>query len=224
MSKFIAIVLIFSWHFVLAQPRSYLSVSGGVGSFSNHDDGSLRNTYNPRGLGANVGLSFGRGKASGFGWEIGLVHRVVKYQFAGVLFDANRAVLDTNDAHNHYRFILLPLSLVYSHPLTKTLHISIKAGFYAGWKTYGAETLTSRLYPGMGYGFAQGSRFPTFDAFGGQAGLGLDYRLNPRVSFGIEGMLVQDASNLIHPSPPRIPIRFAYYNAKIILASLKYYL
>lgn len=220
----ILLVLSLITHFSSAQPRSYLSVTGGVGSYINHNDGSLLNTYNPRGLGTNVGLLFGRSKVSGFGWEIGLVHRVVRYQNAGILFDANRTVLDTNDAHSHYRFVILPLWLTYSQPIAKSLKIGVKLGVYAGWKTYGFEILTSRLYPGMGYGFAEGSRFPSIDTYGGQVGLALDYKLTPQFGIGLEGILVHDASTLTHPTRIKIPNEFSGYKGRIFHFLLKYYL
>jgi hypothetical protein len=214
-----------------AQPRPYLSVTGGAGSYINHNDGTLLNTYNPRGMGSNLGIAFGRTKPVGFGWEVGVTHRVVRYQNAGLLYDSTRAVLDSNDFHSHYRFALLLLWLTYSHPLSKTIQLGIKVGLYAGWKTYGSERQTSRLYPGAAYGFAAGSRFPKFDTFGGQAGVTVHYQFSPRVLMGVEGLLVKDASDLIHPKgslqpsrQPRIPTRFAGYGAQILQASLTYLL
>lgn len=213
----------------VAQPRPYLTVTGGAGYYTNHNDGTLLNTYNPRGIGSNAGIAFGRTKPKGFGWEIGVTHRVVRYQNAGLLYDSTRTVLDSSDFHSHYRFVLLPLWLTYTHPISKTIQLGIRVGVYAGWKTYGAEKQTSRLYPGAGYGFADGSRFPKFDAFGGQAGVSVSYQLNPRILLGIEGFLTKDASDLIYPKTSlqpsrqqRIPTQFAGYGAQILQASLTY--
>ncbi|GEM_PF-912566 len=210
---------------VVAQPRPYISVAGGVGYSSNRFDSAFSNVSNPVERGANLGIFYGRARKKGFGWETGINYRDVRYKETGVLYDSNRTVLDSNDIRSRYTFILVPVWLTYSQPLSKNIHLRAKVGLYTGWKTFGQEMLTSRLYPNViYYGFASGSRFPTVDAFGGQVGLDICYQLNRHLSVGMNGTLVRDASALIYPFPRKISTRFSDYRTSIVQFTLHYVL
>lgn len=221
------IVLILLYQFitcsVVAQPRAYISVAGGVGYSRNSFDSAFSNVSNPIERGPNLGIFYGRARRKGLGWETGVVYREVRYKETGVLYDSTKTVLDSNDILSRYTFILIPVWLTYSQPLSKKIYLRAKVGIYTGWKTFGQEKLTSRLYPNVNlYGFASGSRFPTMDTFGGQVGLDIGYQLNRHLSLGMNGTLVRDASALIHPFPRKIPTQFSDYLSSIVQFTLHY--
>jgi hypothetical protein len=203
----------FGWSVCSAQKNSYWDLQVGLGSYINSYDGKFANFHNPRGLGPEVVLLRGRDR-KGLGYEYGICYRHTASE--GLFFLSNQRIYNFQNAG----FILLPVFLTYSFrnlEPSRKLSLKVRTGVYAGWMLYGDDYL---LYQNgnrtlNGYN-ATPSRFPTFDAFGGQLGLKVEYAYKGHRKLYLEIRTILDASTLIYPRYVPFNISFANYQGRLI--------
>jgi hypothetical protein len=197
----------------LAQNKTYWDLQVGLGSYLNFPNSKYWNYHNPRGQGLEVSTLRGRDR-KGFGWETGITYRHTAHE--NVFFVQNQRIDNLVNAG----FFLIPAFLTYSvRNLEPTRRVSLKlrTGLYAGWRVYGDDyyvypngTRSINTYNGTP------SRFPTFEAFGGQLGLKVQYAYKEHINLYLEIRTIMDASGFLYPKYVPYNISFTDYTGRLI--------
>lgn len=199
----------------------YVGFSGGIGSYINDHDASLLNSFNPRRNGPELNLFLGKQRKR-LGWEAGVTYRDVRHFTLGKLYDPAKPTIDTVRKSDVTGFVVLPVYVTYRVGNPKWT-VGLRAGLYGGWKIYAKSELT--VPSGLKYMTpVDWTRFPTLDTFGGQGGLELMYRLNPKISLYTEARLIVDASSLIFPDYHNYTITYANYRGRTFTVGINYHL
>lgn len=205
------------------QPRQAISLSGGVASFANSHDTALLNYYKPRRHGIDLSAIYQVERDGRLGWDTGLSIRHVNYFTLSAFPASPGQQADTARISSRYKFILIPVNLRYDKRLNK-IQLAVVAGLYAGWKTFGSETMVSQTGEVfIDLSAKARSRFPTFDSFGVQASIELNYMITDKLSIGLSGLIIQDASEIIYKENSW-PHTFSGYSGRIARFQLKHYL
>ena len=212
-SKLLVLFFFFGWGVCSAQKRNYWDLQVGLGSYINDYDGRYANIYNPRGQGPEVTLLRGKNR-KGLGYEYGLTYRHTAHQ--SVSFFNN----DRIDKYVNAGFLLIPAFMTYTFQNLEpsgALSLKLRTGLYAGWMLYGEEYfVAANGTRGPNIFNGNTSRFPTFDAFGGQLGLKVQYAYQGNKAVYLEIRTILDASSVIHPNYVPYSLSFASYKGRLI--------
>ena len=199
---------------------NYAGFSGGIGSYINDYDASLLNSFNPRRIGPELNLFVGKQRKR-LGWQAGVTYRDVHHFTLGKLYDPAKLTIDTVRKSDATGFIVLPIYLTYRIGNPKWT-VGLRAGLYGGWKIYAKSELI--VPSGVKYVTpVDWTRFPTLDTFGGQGGLELMYRLNPKISLYTEARPIIDASSLIFPRYHNYTNPYANYRGRTFTVGINYH-
>lgn len=183
------------------QPRSYVSISGGVGLFSIEGKADMLNYYSLTPKKPEFSLYYSKEKKSGWGYQLGLTFRSVSLQhYVGfVTSPVSPGTVDTARDIRQYRFILIPAFITFSHDLAK-LRLGVRAGAYTGWRIYTHESYQFNNSPPHTASTGQGFDNRLISTLGLQGGIYARYEISPKFSLGIAGTLSKDITDLFKGS------------------------
>lgn len=211
-SKLLVLFFFFGWSVCSAQKRNYWDLQIGLGSYTN-SGGPYANMHNPRGQGPEVTLLRGKNR-KGLGYEYGLTYRHTAHQSIGFINN------DRIDHNVNAGFLLIPAFMTYTFRNLEpsgALSLKLRTGLYAGWMLYGNEYLgVVNGSRSLNLLHGRPSRFPTFEAFGGQLGLKVQYAFKEHRAVYFEIRTILDASGIIYPKYVPYSLSFADYEGRLI--------
>jgi len=161
----------------------------------------MLNYFNPNQKAPQIGLTYSRVGQKGWGWQVGLAHRDVLLNPMARLLDnpgSSAGLQDTLASFYRFRFILLPVAVNYSKPISDRFTLGASIGGYLGWRTHSSGWHErNKVYFGAIRNSIQGSNFPNLDTIGADFGAFLTYDLSAKFCLKVEGRASADLTDLL---------------------------